>query len=125
MAARFSYGVAAHPGWAARASAAARRTSTAAALPTRVIVAPVAGSTTSIDPPAAARHSAPNRRPRHVDSIMNFGTGAFISIPRLFCAYKVGHDKLAALALRSLYTTGCNDAMPSRRNEWATLIEGR
>ena len=56
------------------------------ALPTRVMAAPVAGSTTSIDPPSAARHSEPNRRPRQVDSIMNFGTGAFISIPLLLHA---------------------------------------
>src|ERR1700683_4964232 len=78
MAARSEYGVAAHPGCAALASAAALRTSAAVALPTLVIVAPVAGSRTSIEPPAALRHSVPNTRPRHVDSIKNFGAGTFI-----------------------------------------------
>jgi hypothetical protein len=70
--------VAAQPGCAARASAAAWRTSSAVALPTRVMTAPVAGSSTSSEPPIAGRHCAPNRRPRHIDSIRILGIGAFI-----------------------------------------------
>src|SRR5262245_20990537 len=80
MAARSSYGVAAQPGCAARASAAALRTSAAVALPTLVILAPVAGSTTSSDPPAALRHSVPKTRPRQVSSMRNFTAGAFIAM---------------------------------------------
>src|SRR5580704_14620921 len=80
MAARSSYGVAAQPGCAARASAAALRTSAAVALPTLVILAPVAGSSTSSDPPAAFRHSVPKTRPRQVSSTRNFPAGAFITV---------------------------------------------
>jgi hypothetical protein len=68
------------PGCAARASAAALRTSAAVALPTLVILAPVAGSTTSSDPPAALRHSVPKTRPRQVSSMRNFPAGAFIAV---------------------------------------------
>src|SRR5271170_6650724 len=78
IAARSSYGVAAQPGCAARASLAARRTSAAVALPTLVILAPVAGSCTSSEPPAALRHSVPKTRPSQVFSIKNFGAGTFI-----------------------------------------------
>src|SRR5262245_22511191 len=42
------------------------------------MTAPVAGSITSSEPPIAGRHCAPNRRPRHVDSIRILGIGAFI-----------------------------------------------
>src|ERR1700735_1964815 len=80
MAARSSYGVAAQPGCAARASAAALRTSAAVALPTLVISAPVAGPSTSSDPPAAFRHSVPKTRPRQVSSTRNFPAGAFIAV---------------------------------------------
>ena len=99
MAPRFSYGVAAQPGCAARASAAARRTSAAVALPTRVSVAPVAGSRTSNDPPAALRHSAPNTRPRQVPSIRNFATGAFIPVS-LF----IFHRSEMIVAIDVIYT---------------------
>jgi hypothetical protein len=62
------------------------RTSAAVALPTLVIVAPVAGSTTSSDPPAAVRHSLPKTRPRQVSSTRNFPAGAFIALPSLLLA---------------------------------------
>src|SRR5215470_9747776 len=44
------------------------------------MTAPVAGSSTSREPPAAERHSVPKIRPRQVDSIRIFGMGAFIPI---------------------------------------------
>jgi hypothetical protein len=42
-------------------------------------LAPVAGSSTSSDPPAALRHSVPNTRPSQVFSIKNLGAGTFIA----------------------------------------------
>src|SRR3984885_12299209 len=62
--------------------------SAADALPTDVILLPVAGSSTSSEPPAALRHSAPNTRPSQVFSTRNFGAGtfmAFILPARRFC----------------------------------------
>src|ERR1700749_448663 len=88
MAARSSYGVAAQPGCAARASAAALRTSAAVALPTLEILAPVAGSITSSDPPAALRHSVPKTRPRQVSSTRNFPAGAFIAVVLPFASLR-------------------------------------
>src|SRR5262252_9239805 len=44
------------------------------------MTAPVAGSKTSSEPPIAGRHCAPNRRPRHVDSIRILGIGAFMRV---------------------------------------------
>jgi hypothetical protein len=57
------------------------------ALPTLVILAPVAGYTTSSDPPAALRHSVPKTRPRQVSSMRNFPAGAFIALPSLLLAF--------------------------------------
>src|SRR2546429_983224 len=133
MAARWSYAVAAQPGCAALASAAAWRTSSAVALPTRVITAPVAGSSTSSEPPIAGRHCAPNKRPRHVDSMSILGIGAFIPHPlpaasfRLVLARRYILDPLPSAADREIRaiprcerrydriqpTVGGQDCMPS------------
>src|SRR6266511_1457858 len=114
-------------------SAAAWRTSSAVALPTRVITAPVAGSSTSSEPPIAGRHCAPNKRPRHVDSMSILGIGGFIphSLPaasvRLVLARRYILDALPSAADREIRaiprcerrydriqpTVGGQDCMPS------------
>src|SRR5262245_59266136 len=54
------------------------------------MTAPVAGSSTSSEPPIAGRHWAPNKRPRHVDSMSILGIGAFIPHPLPAASFRLG-----------------------------------
>src|SRR5262245_1264943 len=54
------------------------------------MTAPVAGSSTSSEPTIAGRHWAPNKRPRHVDSMSILGIGAFIPHPLPAASFRLG-----------------------------------
>src|ERR1700689_5571279 len=95
--------------------------SAADALPTDVILLPVAGSITSNEPPAALRHSPPNTRPSQVFSTRNLGAGtfmAFILPARRFCLNARGGAPLRDIYLdipncgAANNTRGCSHPPP-------------